>query len=380
MRAARRRPASAAPRPVDRTRHRGTGHVRARRGTSDARRAGGERVAHEAVRRRSVRPAGRRRARRAPASRESIDDGRDLDVRADEDSPSTARATSVSAPRSHARPPQRLELLAGHDHDRRTGRSRRRTPASVSWPFPAMTTTSPGAGLAQGQPDRRPPVGLDHVARRRPRGAGLDLRDDRERVLRARVVARDDRQVRRPRWPPAPSGDASRGRDRRRTRTRRSAGRTPAGAPRAARVGCCPACARSPRAPGSPARPRRLHPARHPSRRPRCPAPMASSSMPSAARPRPPPPGSSSTLKAPRSGERTAGRPTANEMPDRVTRDVGGPQVGARRRRRTSTVGDRAPRAADAPRGSSRFTTARAASSGVNSRALAAKYASIVAW
>ena len=98
-------------------------------------------------------------------------------------------------PRPHAASPSALELLAG---DGAVVERRSDGPPSSwsgSWPLPAITTTSPGRA------SRRRERGSRRGGRARRRSAAalgapaLDLRDDGERVLRARVVARDDREV-----------------------------------------------------------------------------------------------------------------------------------------------------------------------------------------
>ena len=111
-------------------------------------------------------------------------------------SPSTARATS-DIRRGFMRPlPARRAPRA-----RRRGR---RTGSSVAELLHGLVSL-PGddhdvarGRLPQRQPDRRSPVGLDHERAAALLRAGLDLGDDRQGILRARVVRGDDRQVRIP--------------------------------------------------------------------------------------------------------------------------------------------------------------------------------------
>ena len=119
------------------------------------------------------------------------------------------------------------------------------TPAT-SWPcscpLPAITTTSPG-------PRRSTACS---IARARSSSTielagapGDDLVDDRERILAARVVRRDDRDVRERRTRSAPSAGACRGRGRRRSRTRRSGARRELARGREDAARAHQACARS---------------------------------------------------------------------------------------------------------------------------------------
>ena len=174
-------------------------------------------------RRPCARPASRRTA--PPAAPAASRSPRDVtSTSAPIGSPPTARATSCERAPPH-RPPRTRAQLLGRDgpvveRHRPVGellararvpcrRSRRRRPRRPHG-RPARI-----AARRSGSTTNRPPPSW-----RRP-WPGLDLRDDRERVLRTRVVARDHRRG--PRWrsPPLPSGDAWRGRGRRRTRTRR---------------------------------------------------------------------------------------------------------------------------------------------------------------
>ena len=80
------------------------------------------------------------------------------------------------------------------------GRSTPSTSCPVSWPLPATTTAPPGDGTTYGDGDGSGPVGLDDQLGGRAGGQGLVGPDahrgqDRERVLRARVVAGEDRDV-----------------------------------------------------------------------------------------------------------------------------------------------------------------------------------------
>ena len=138
---------------------------------------------------------------RDPARRRAARDGGDL-ARRERDHAAPAGA---GAPRA---PPSRSS----------NGTVRSASSWPCSCPLPAMTTTSPGAGQPDGALDRRPAVDLDVH-----REAGGDVGDDRGRILAARIVGRDDRDVGQRAERPRPSAGACRGRDLRRTRRRRSA-------------------------------------------------------------------------------------------------------------------------------------------------------------
>ena len=108
----------------------------------------------------------------------------------------------------------------------------------VSWPLPAITTTSPGSRAAERQRDGA----RAGRARRTSRGGRWrrchDLRDDRPRVLAPRVVGREDYDDRRAAAATSPMRRPLRcGRGRRRRRTRRTT-RCPAATSRAASSTC----------------------------------------------------------------------------------------------------------------------------------------------
>ena len=83
----------------------------------------------------------------------------------------------------------------------------RRSPATVcvvSWPLPAMSTTSPGRRGVQRQGDRRAPIGLGDQAPARRGDAGQHVGDDGSGILAAGVVRGDDHHVGAARPPPRP--------------------------------------------------------------------------------------------------------------------------------------------------------------------------------
>ena len=183
-------------------------------------RGGGELAAVDVARR-----AGRRRGRRARLRRSRSSPARATRRRPRRRPRPRSRRRSRSAPRFTA------GLPSFRSSSRATSRSSKGTlrPSSnswpCSWPLPAITTVSPGSARPERERDRGAPVDLDLDL-----GAALDpgedFGDDRLRVLGARVVGGDDRQVRAARRRPGPSSAACRGRGRRRRRRPRSPGRS----------------------------------------------------------------------------------------------------------------------------------------------------------
>ena len=139
------------------------------------------------------------------------------------------------------------------------GSTRRRSPVPARGPCRRSRRRRPARRGSTARAIAARAVGLDLELRR----AGEDLVDDRARILAARVVGGDDRDVGELGGDAAPSAGACRGRGRRRSRRRRSRGRRRrARAPRGARSRARPACARSRRSPrtAAPRRPSRIGP------------------------------------------------------------------------------------------------------------------------
>ena len=144
--------------PVERPRRAGPVDAGARRGTSDRGRAARERILDEARPVGRARPGGRRTARpghdvasRSPRAMTSAS--------APTRRPPTSRATSDSGRGITPAPPAR-GAPRGRPPGRRTSTVRSAISWAGSWPLPAITTTSPGRGLAERQRDRGPAVGL----------------------------------------------------------------------------------------------------------------------------------------------------------------------------------------------------------------------------
>ena len=165
---------------------------------------GVERPRRRTRRRRRARPAGRRRDRPAPTSRESID------RRARGAPPGAAAAIVRTGARGDplrrrarsSRPARGLaeRSSARHRRGRRTGPSGRpRTPGPARAPCRRSRPCRPAPPRPSAMRDRRAPVRLDceprAVAARLASPRRDDLRDDRLRVLRARVVGGDDGEV-----------------------------------------------------------------------------------------------------------------------------------------------------------------------------------------
>ena len=127
-------------------------------------------------------------------SRESIATDVDLDVLSQEQP--FDRAGDVGHPtRLHAAPPRRGELLAHDD----AVVERDRPVAELLHGLVSLAGDDHDVArgrLPQGQPDRRSPVGLDHERAATLLGARFDLGDDRQRILGARIVGGDERQIR----------------------------------------------------------------------------------------------------------------------------------------------------------------------------------------
>ena len=231
-------------------RHRGafarTGGMRPRSGRTRRPRRRPRARRRRTRRRRRARRAGRRRGRRRrsrgvdrrPPRRAGAALGDDLGARRRGD---LLGARFIAAGRSSAArsSPRGAQLLAGDlavvegdlaavlellallvalagDHDRVAG--------------PARSKASAIAARRSGSTSTPPPSP----------DPGEDLGDDRLRVLGARVVGGDDREVGELRRRPAPSSAACRGRGRRRRRRPRSAGPRSAAAPPAARSPASP--------------------------------------------------------------------------------------------------------------------------------------------
>ena len=111
--------------------------------------------------------------------------------------PPTAVAT-LASDRSFTRgPPSSPASSSARRGDRRTGASGRANSWPVSWPLPAISTTSPGPASCSAARIASPPVHLHDERVHRPNERREGLRDDRLGLLGPGVVARDDRQVRR---------------------------------------------------------------------------------------------------------------------------------------------------------------------------------------